>query len=76
MTQGWLLLEHGYDQAEAVRELFIQYGYESVTTYKDLAGLSRVTAGQLNNSSELSEKPCKKPSRLIERSSATKLPKP
>lgn len=50
VTQGWLLLEHGYDQAEAVYELFIQYGYESVTTYKDLAGLSRVTVGQLNNS--------------------------
>lgn len=45
-TQGWLLLEHGYDQAEAVRELFIQYGYKSVTTYKDLAGLTRVTVGQ------------------------------
>ncbi|MDM8563262.1 peptide chain release factor N(5)-glutamine methyltransferase, partial [Candidatus Marithioploca araucensis] len=42
---GWLLLEHGYDQAEAVRKLFIQQGYESVTTYKDLAGLPRVTVG-------------------------------
>jgi release factor glutamine methyltransferase len=46
VAQGWLLLEHGYDQAEAVRALFEQYAYDSVTTYQDLAGLPRVTVGQ------------------------------
>jgi release factor glutamine methyltransferase len=46
---GWLLLEHGYNQAEVVRKLFIQQGYESVTTYKDLAGWPRVTVGLLND---------------------------
>jgi release factor glutamine methyltransferase len=46
VAQGWLLLEHGYDQAEAVRALFEQQAYESVMTYKDLAGLPRVTVGQ------------------------------
>ena len=43
---GWLLLEHGYDQAKTVRELFIEYDYESVKTYHDLAGLPRITVGQ------------------------------
>jgi len=46
VTGGWLLLEHGYDQAGTIRELFIQYDYESVKTYNDLAGLPRVTVGR------------------------------
>ncbi len=46
VPEGWLLLEHGYDQAEAVRALFKQHTYESITTYQDLAGLPRVTVGQ------------------------------
>jgi release factor glutamine methyltransferase len=46
LTGGWLLLEHGYNQAEAVRALFEQYGYKAVTTYNDLARLPRVTAGR------------------------------
>jgi len=46
VPQGWLLLEHGYDQAEAVGVLFKQHAYESITTYQDLAGFSRVTVGQ------------------------------
>jgi release factor glutamine methyltransferase len=45
-AQGWLLLEHGYDQAEAVQELFKQSAYKAITTYHDLAGLPRVTVGQ------------------------------
>lgn len=44
---GWLLLEHGYDQAKAVRELFNQSSYKDITTYRDLAGLSRVTGAQI-----------------------------
>ncbi len=46
LEQGWLLLEHSDDQAEAVRALFEQQAYKAVMTYKDLAGLSRVTVGQ------------------------------
>jgi len=46
VPRGWLLLEHGYDQAEAVRALFEQHAYEAITTYQDLAGLPRVTVGQ------------------------------
>ncbi len=43
---GWLLLEHGYEQATAVQQHFQHSGYEQITTYLDLAGLPRVTVGQ------------------------------
>ena len=42
---GWLLLEHGYDQGEAVVQLLHQAGYTEVNDYADLAGLPRVAAG-------------------------------
>jgi len=42
---GWLLLEHGYDQAEALRELFRDHGYENIESRRDLAGIERVTGG-------------------------------
>lgn len=45
---GWLLIEHGYDQAEAVRELFRENGYEQVESKTDLAGIERVTGGKLS----------------------------
>lgn len=40
---GWLLLEHGFDQGAAVRELLRQGGYEGVFTEPDLAGRERVS---------------------------------
>ena len=40
---GWLMLEHGYDQAEAVGELLNRAGYESIQCHPDLAGLPRAT---------------------------------
>ncbi len=43
---GWLLMEHGWDQAEAVRQLLASQGYEQVTSRKDLAGIERCTGGQ------------------------------
>lgn len=43
---GWLLIEHGYDQGEAVRALFIQAGWSDVTTRRDLGGHERVTGGR------------------------------
>lgn len=43
---GWLLLEHGFDQAEAVRALLAGYGYGDVQTYKDLNGHDRVAEAQ------------------------------
>lgn len=43
---GWLLLEHGFDQGAAVRELFGAAGFSEIETRHDLAGLERVTGGQ------------------------------
>jgi release factor glutamine methyltransferase len=44
---GWLLLEHGYDQAEACRGLLQARGYAKVQSWPDLAGIPRVSGGQL-----------------------------
>lgn len=43
---GWLLIEHGYDQGEAVRTLFSGAGFIDVETQHDYAGLDRVTLGR------------------------------
>lgn len=43
---GWLLLEHGYDQAPAVRTLLTQAGFTEVNSRKDLAGIERCSGGQ------------------------------
>lgn len=40
---GWLYFEHGYDQAEAVREAFLQEGYHDINTKKDYNGNDRIT---------------------------------
>lgn len=45
---GWLLLEHGYDQAAAVAALLTQAGFGQVQSRPDLAGIARCTGGQLN----------------------------
>ncbi|MES2832431.1 MAG: peptide chain release factor N(5)-glutamine methyltransferase [Pseudomonadota bacterium] len=44
---GWLLLEHGYDQAPAVRALLAQHGFDAVQSWKDLAGIERVSGAML-----------------------------
>jgi len=46
---GWLLLEHGYDQAEAVAALLSERGFASVRLRLDLGGQPRVTAGCWRN---------------------------
>ena len=43
---GWLLLEHGHDQAEAVRALLLQAGFTQVTTRSDLGGRPRCSGGR------------------------------
>lgn len=43
---GWLLLEHGYDQAHTVRALLIQQGFSQVQSRQDLAGIARCSGGQ------------------------------
>ncbi len=43
---GWLVLEHGFDQANAVRALFESARFEDVACVRDLAGHDRVTCGR------------------------------
>ncbi|QJR79692.1 peptide chain release factor N(5)-glutamine methyltransferase [Alteromonas pelagimontana] len=43
--QGWLLLEHGYQQGQAVHTFFNQRGFHQVTTVKDGSGHDRITMG-------------------------------
>jgi release factor glutamine methyltransferase len=43
---GTLIVEHGYDQSERVRELFVAAGFAEIATAKDLAGIPRVVAGR------------------------------
>ncbi len=43
---GWLLLEHGWDQAAAVRALLAQAGFAKVQSRQDLAGIERCSGGQ------------------------------
>lgn len=45
---GWLLIEHGYDQAQACRELLDDAGFGSVLSRCDLAGIARVSGGLLD----------------------------
>ncbi|QBF25146.1 peptide chain release factor N(5)-glutamine methyltransferase [Pseudomonas tructae] len=48
LPAGWLLLEHGYDQAAAVRELLAKYGFEQIESRLDLNGHERITLGRLS----------------------------
>jgi release factor glutamine methyltransferase len=43
---GWLLLEHGHDQAEAAQALLRGAGFDQVATRHDLAGQPRCTGGR------------------------------
>ena len=44
---GWLLLEHGWDQAQAVRALLEQAGFRDTMSRADLAGIARCSGGRL-----------------------------
>ncbi|MCE3607727.1 peptide chain release factor N(5)-glutamine methyltransferase [Massilia sp. P8910] len=44
--RGWLLMEHGYDQADQVRALLAGAGYTEVQSWRDLAGIERVSGGR------------------------------
>ena len=43
---GWLLVEHGFDQADAVQALLQAHGFASIETRADLAGQPRCSGGQ------------------------------
>lgn len=44
---GWLLFEHGYDQAEHCRKLLADAGFVKIATLRDLAGIERVCEGRM-----------------------------
>lgn len=44
-VDGWLLFEHGYDQAETVRALLQQAGFNEILSARDLSGIERVSGG-------------------------------
>ncbi len=43
---GWLLLEHGFDQAAMVREMLRRAGFHNISSKRDLAGIERCSGGQ------------------------------
>jgi release factor glutamine methyltransferase len=43
---AWLFIEHGYNQAEIVKDLFQKNGYQHIENAKDIHGIHRVTFGQ------------------------------
>lgn len=43
---GWLLLEHGWDQGDAVRGLLVDAGFIDVATERDLEGRDRISHGR------------------------------
>ncbi|UCC56788.1 MAG: peptide chain release factor N(5)-glutamine methyltransferase [Gammaproteobacteria bacterium] len=43
---GWLIVEHGYDQDSHVRQLFRESGYRAISDHADDAGINRVTMGK------------------------------
>jgi release factor glutamine methyltransferase len=45
-ANGWLLVEHGYDQGEAVRNLFTLNYFDNINTFRDFGRNERVTIGQ------------------------------
>ncbi|MBE8595175.1 peptide chain release factor N(5)-glutamine methyltransferase [Xenorhabdus sp. BG5] len=48
LPNGWLLLEHGWKQGIVVRNLFLEKGYQQITTFQDYGGNERITVGQWN----------------------------
>jgi len=43
---GWLFMEHGYDQAAAVRGLLVEAGFADIEQHRDLAGIVRISGGR------------------------------
>ncbi|MCO1333767.1 peptide chain release factor N(5)-glutamine methyltransferase [Microbulbifer sp. OS29] len=43
---GWLMVEHGWQQADRVREIFTAVGFKGVASRRDYSGWERITLGQ------------------------------
>ncbi|WP_417616333.1 peptide chain release factor N(5)-glutamine methyltransferase [Oceanisphaera sp.] len=46
LANGWLLLEHGWQQGALVRDYFTKQGYQAVSTLRDYGGQERITLAQ------------------------------
>jgi len=46
LSGGWLILEHGWDQADNCRSLLVESGFMNIQSLRDLAGHERATLGQ------------------------------
>lgn len=49
LAGGWLLLEHGFNQAEAVRELLATAGFSEAHSRRDLGGHERISLGRFDH---------------------------
>ena len=47
-SNGWLFLEHGFDQGDQVRFLLKEAGFSAINTTQDLSGHDRVSIGQIS----------------------------
>ena len=47
VAEGWLLFEHGHDQAARCRALLERIGFQQVASWRDLAGSERVSGGRV-----------------------------
>jgi release factor glutamine methyltransferase len=45
-SKAWLFVEHGYNQAKIVKDLFEKNDYQHIENAKDIHGIDRVTFGQ------------------------------
>ena len=55
LDDGWLLIEHGWDQGDAVRFLLEDAGFADVATHRDLGDRDRVTLGCVRNAASASD---------------------
>ncbi|VAW93903.1 Peptide chain release factor N(5)-glutamine methyltransferase [hydrothermal vent metagenome] len=46
-AHGWLWLEHGFDQAQNVKDIFTEHNYTNIKQHLDLFGHTRISGGQL-----------------------------
>jgi len=47
LNKGWLIIEHGYQQRDAIIALLNQYNYSNISCYNDIQNLPRVILGQI-----------------------------
>ncbi len=48
-SNGYLMFEHGFEQAQTIQSILLELGYREIETFQDLAGLDRVTIAKLIN---------------------------